>query len=133
MARRFHVRAQIDEDRHRIVFVIAGEIDSRVLIDYFIDVYAGLAEPWAYERLFDYRRAEGLVDFDEITRLAAWWQDRVGNRDYSSRVAVVVNNPLDHARVHVVSALFPREIREAFTTVDEAMEWLDGTPTRLRA
>lgn len=133
MARRFHVRAQIDEDRRRIVFVIAGEIDSRALIDQFIDVYAGLAEPWTYERLFDYRRSEGLVDFDEITRLAAWWQDRVGNRDYRSRVAVVVNNPLDQARVQVVSGLFPHEIREAFKTVDEALEWLDDTPTRMRA
>jgi hypothetical protein len=133
MARRFHARAQIDEDRHRIVFVIAGDIDSRALIDHFIEIYAGLAEPWTYDRLFDYRRAEGLVDFDEITRLAAWWQERVGNRDYSTRCAVVVNNALDHARVQVVSTLFPREIREAFTTLDEALEWLDDKPVRLRA
>ncbi|EGF90418.1 hypothetical protein ABI_34390 [Asticcacaulis biprosthecium C19] len=133
MARRFHVRAQIDEDRHRILFVISGDIESRALIDHWIEVYSEIAEPWTYDRLFDYRRAEGLVDFDEITRLAAWWHDRVGCRDYSSRVAVVVNNPLDQARIHVVSRLFPREIRKAFTTVDEALEWLDGTAARRRA
>ncbi len=120
----FHVTSQIDDDNRRIVFKMAGEIDSDLLIDKWIEAYSTLAEPWLYNRLFDYRRAHGLVEYEAITRFAEWWAVRVGKIIYSSKVAVIVNNPLDLARVNVVANLFPMDIRQSFESLDDALEWL---------
>ncbi len=129
----FKVMSRIDEDRKRIVFKVAGYIDSEALIDSWIETYASLAEPWAYDRLFDYRRADGLVDFDAIIRFATWWHDRLNGRSYASKVAIVVTNTLDEVRVHTVAALFPYDRREAFMSIHDAEAWLDQPATRKRA
>lgn len=123
----FKVTSRIDEDGKRIVFKIAGYIDSEALIDSWIETYASLAEPWTYDRLFDYRRADGLVDFDTMIRLSNWWHERLSGRTYTSKIAVVVNNPLDEARVHTIAKLFPYEQREAFLSIHDAETWLDQT------
>ena len=132
---RFHVTSQVDEDNKRIVFKISGQVDSDLLIAKWQELYASIAEPWTYDRLFDYRRAEGLVDFDVVIRFAAWWQELVGDRIYESKVAVIVNNPLDLARVHTVANLFPMDRRESFTCIDDALNWLNGEalPQRSKA
>ena len=122
----FKVTSRIDEDRKRIVFKIAGYIDSEALIDSWIETYASLAEPWTYDRLFDYRRADGLVDFDTVKRLATWWHDRLGGRAYESKVAVVVNNALDEVRVQTIATMFPYDRRESFLLIREAERWLDN-------
>ena len=126
MPARFHVTHQVDEDNKRILFKISGHVDSDALIKKWQETYASIAEPWTYDRLFDYRRAEGLVDFDVVVRYAAWWHELVGDRHYESKVAVIVNNPLDLARVHVVANLFPMDRRESFTCIDDALNWLNG-------
>ncbi|MDI7774811.1 hypothetical protein [Asticcacaulis sp. EMRT-3] len=128
MASGFHVSARIDEDERLIVFRMSGLIDSRILIDRWIDTYSGLAEPWLYNRLLDYRRSEGIVEFDEIIRFAHWWDERTAGVDYTSKVAVIVNNSLDLVRVNVVSRQFPRDIRKSFMTLDEGLSWLGEAP-----
>ncbi len=125
MSRGFHLSTRIDETRNLILFGISGQIDSAALTDRLIAVYDKLDAPWTYDRLFDYRRADGIVDFDEIQRLARWWHAKTGGISYSGRVAVIVNNPLDQARVHIVAELFPFEMRGSFFTLDEALDWLD--------
>lgn len=126
----FHVSATIDEDGNLIIFRIIGHIDSPRLINKWIETYSEIAEPWRYQRLFDYRRSEGIVEFEDLLRFAAWWQDRTQGVDYLSKVAVIVNNPLDQVRVNVVANLFPRDIRQSFTTLDEALGWLKGEDNR---
>jgi len=125
MAVPFKVTSRIDEDRKRIVFKVAGYVDSEALIDTWIETYASLAEPWTYDRLFDYRRADGLVDFGALERFSKWWHERLGNRTYTSKVAVVVNNSLDEVRVHTVATLFPYDLRESFMSIHDAEAWLD--------
>ncbi len=127
MSRGFHLSTRIDEARKLIIFAVSGQIGSTALTDRLIAAYSGIEAPWTYDRLFDYRRSEGVVHFDEIRRLAAWWQDRTGGVSYHSRVAVIVTNPFDQARVHIVSELFPNETRGSFFTLDEALDWLDHT------
>lgn len=129
----FRVSAQVDEDKKLVTFKMSGVIDSATLIDVWISFYASLHQPWSYDRLFDYRRSEGVVDYDEVLRLAQWWRDHTPG-SYHARVAVIVNNPFDQARVSVISELFPNETRQAFTGLGEALEWLgrkdDGAETR---
>lgn len=124
MPRGFRISARVDEDQHLIVFNISGDIDSKALIDKWIETYAGLEKPWQYDRLLDYRRADGLVDVNELERFAVWWEDRTLGVNYSLKAAIIVNNPLDARRVHTVDGLFPHDIRESFGSLDDALTWL---------
>ena len=124
MSRGFHISVQMDEAQKLIVFRMTGEIDSHALVEKWIAVYSEIAEPWRYNRLFDYRRAQGIVEYDQIERFAAWWDRRTHGVDYLGKVAVIVNNPLDLARVNTVAPQFPRDIRRAFMTLDEGLSWL---------
>ena len=126
MPRGFRISTRIHEDERLIVFNISGDIDNKALVDKWIETYASLAEPWLYNRLLDYRRSEGLVDVDELARFAVWWDDRTCGVDYSLKVAIIVNNPLDAKRIHVVDRMFPRDIRESFGSLDDALTWLHG-------
>lgn len=125
MRRSFHVSAQIQDNDNLIIFRMTGEIDSHILVDKWISVYSEIAEPWRYKRLFDYRRATGIVDYDQIARFAAWWDQRTHDVDYHGKVAIIVNNSLDLARVNTVAAHFPHDIRRSFMTFDEGLNWLN--------
>ena len=126
MSSGFQVRVRTEEDKKLLVFRISGTIDSPRLIDTWIETYTGMAKPWEYNRIFDYRRSDGIVEFTDLERFSAWWQVKTGGVDYASKVAVVVNNPLDEVRVHLVAKLFPNDERASFYTYDEALQWLEG-------
>jgi len=124
MPRGFRISARVDKDQHLIIFNIIGEIDSKALVDRWIETYASLEEPWLYDRLLDYRRSDGLVDVNELQRFAVWWKNCTQDIDYSLKAAIIVNNPLDARRVHTVDGLFPQDIRESFNSLDDALNWL---------
>jgi hypothetical protein len=126
MSRRFRVSAQVDDNRKLISFTMAGNIDTQAMCAHWKAVYQRLEAPWTYRRLFDYRRAEGMVDFDELSRFADWWRTFTAGADYSTKVAVIVNNAFDKARVNTANALFPGDQRQSFAAVDEALDWLDS-------
>ena len=130
MPRGFRISARIDEDQNLIVFNISGDIDSKALVDKWIETYASLEEPWLYNRLLDYRRADGLVDVNELKRFAVWWEGRTQGINYSLKAAIIVNNPLDARRVHTVDVLFPSDIRKSFDSLDDALTWLQENTAR---
>lgn len=125
MLKGFQVAGRVEPDTCRIVFSIRGDIDSRLLIDRYIEIYSEVAAPWTYDRVFDYRRSDGLVERDDIARMAAWWAERIPTDCPETKVAVIVNNTLDLARARSVSDLFPKDIRQTFLSIDDALSWLD--------
>ncbi len=128
----FHINTQVHEDSRLIVFTIKGEIDSAALIQDWMKTFSALDRPWRYDRLYDYRRSEGLVDFDELTRFAKWWSDLTQGIEYACKIAVIVNNPLDQIRVNLVAKLFPYEERQAFESRGDAMRWLEDSVAKDR-
>ena len=115
MPQGFQVAGRVEPDARRIVFSIRGQIDSRVLIDRFIEIYSDIEASWTYDRVFDYRRSDGLVEISDVERIAQWWAGHIDPDCAVTRVAVIVNNPLDLLRARGVSKLFPREERQTFT------------------
>ena len=125
MPQGFQVAGRVEPETQRIVFSIRGQIDSRVLIDRYIEIYSGIAAPWTYDRVFDYRRSDGLVEHVDVERIARWWADHIDPDCPRTRVAVIVNNPLDLLRARGVADLFPGEERRTFLSIDDALSWLD--------
>jgi len=123
----FQVTGRVEPETHRIVFSIRGQIDSRVLIDRFIEIYNGVDAPWTYDRVFDYRRSDGLVEHADVGRIAAWWAGHIPDDAPHTKVAVIVNNPLDLVRARSVGDQFPKDDRQTFLSLDDALSWLDET------
>ncbi len=128
MAMGFQVTGRVEPQTRRIVFSIRGAIDSRVMVDRYIEIYAGIDRPWTYDRVFDYRRADGMVEIHDIERMAQWWNARLPAEAPGTRVAVIVNNPLDLVRARTVGNLFPKDERRTFASLDDALSWLDAPP-----
>ena len=124
MPQSFQVAGRVEPETRRIVFSVRGHIDSRVLIDRFIEIYSGIEAPWTYDRIFDYRRSDGLVEHVDVERIARWWAGHIDPDCTRTRVAVIVNNPLDLLRARGVADLFPREERQTFQSIDDALSWL---------
>ena len=125
MPQGFQVAGRVEPDTRRIVFSVRGEIDSRILIDRYIEIYSGIETPWTYDRVFDYRRSDGLVEHADVTRIAQWWASHIDADCPLTRVAIIVNNRLDLLRARGVGDLFPREERRTFLSIDDALSWLD--------
>ncbi len=125
MPQGFQVTGRVEPETRRIVFSIRGQIDSRVLVDRFIEIYAGVDAPWTYDRVFDYRRSDGLVELVDIDRIADWWAAHIPADAPRTKVAVIVNNPLDLVRARSVSDQFPKDDRQTFLSLDDALSWLD--------
>ncbi len=124
MPQGFQVTGRVEPETHRIVFSVRGEIDSHALIDRYIEIYAGIDAPWTYDRVFDYRRSDGLVELADVDRIAEWWAAHVPADAPRTRVAVIVNNPLDLLRARSVGDQFPNEERQTFLSLDDALSWL---------
>ena len=125
MPQGFQVTGRVEPDTRRIVFSIRGQIDSRVLIDRLIEIYSGIDAPWTYDRVFDYRRSDGIVEHADVDRIAQWWAARIDPDCGRTKVAIIVNNPLDLLRARTVSDQFPKDDRQTFLSLDDALVWLD--------
>ena len=125
MPQGFQVTGRVEPDTHRIVFSIRGQIDSHVLVDRYIEIYSAIDAPWTYDRVFDYRRSDGIVEYADIDRIAGWWAEHIAPDSPRTRVAIIVNNSLDLARARGVSDQFPKDDRQSFLSLDDALSWLD--------
>lgn len=125
MPQGFQVTGRVEPETRRIVFSIRGQIDSPVLIDRYIEIYTGVDAPWTYDRVFDYRRSDGLVELADIDRIAEWWAAHIPADAPVTKVAVIVNNPLDLVRARSVGDQFPNEERQTFLSLDDALSWLE--------
>ncbi len=124
MLQGFQVTGRVEPETRCIVFSVRGQIDSRILIDRFIEIYAGIDAPWTHDRVFDYRRSDGLVEHADVDRIAAWWAGHIPADAPRTRVAVIVNNSLDLIRARGVSDQFPKDDRQTFLSLDDALSWL---------
>lgn len=117
-----HVR--VDEDRRLLIFSIKGEIESHSLTNDLIEALLAVPEPWAYSRIFDYRRSTGLFDFDEIARFMDWWQAHTHDIANLGKVAVLTKDVLFTIRAKTFDAVSPREDIQTFDNMNMALTWL---------
>jgi hypothetical protein len=114
----------VDKDRNILIFRVIGAMPSAEVVEALFAGYATVEAPWTYNRLMDFRRFEGLVDFADVERISTRWAEMIRECDYQSKVAVVSHDALDKVRVPTASPLFPRETLCHFSDYHEAMAWL---------
>jgi len=119
----YRFRYHIDEARRLIVFRVTGDVPSAVLNDKFIAAYRKIPDSARYDRLIDYRRYTGYIEFPDMEDFARKLAYINRDRPVTYRVAVVTNDAFEHARLATFQGMFAEEMR-AFSSMDDALDWL---------
>ena len=115
------------EHARRILIVrVIGPMPSAHFSDRLFSAYDTIDEPWTWNRLIDFRRFEGVIDFEDVEAIAQKWSAMIEGKTFGSRVAFVSLDPLDKVRVPTTSPLFPKDTVVHFTDYHEAMGWLSA-------
>ncbi len=122
----FAITVTRDVDRRRLDFLVTGPMDSARFIDEEIAALQACEAPWLYDRLIDLRDCEGHVRYDDIDRLANYWNTVAYQAPRPVRVAVLTRNRLVTARLPLVDGLFSKHHMCAFDDLAAAQAWLDG-------
>jgi hypothetical protein len=117
----------VDEARRLIVFRVAGAVPSTLLNDKFVCAYRAIPNHWEYNRLIDYRRYTGLMDFADVEDFARKIAYLNRDRPRHYKVAVVTTDPFEQARPATFRHLFPEDVK-TFASMDDALDWLNQAP-----
>ncbi len=120
----FTVTASHDAARRRLDMVATGPMDSARFIDEEIAALKACGSPWLFDRLIDLRGCAGHVHYDDIERLAAYWNPIAYQAPRPVKVAVVTHNRLVIARLPLADGLFNKHHMQAFEDMAPALEWL---------
>ena len=122
----FTVTVTHDAARRRLGLLVTGPMDSPRFIDEEIAALKACGSPWLFDRLIDLRGCEGHVRYEDIDRLATYWNTIAYQAPRPVKVAVVTYNRLVTARLPLVDGLFTKHHMQAFDDMPPAMEWLDA-------
>ena len=113
-------------ERRRLDLTVHGKMDSARFIDEEIAALEATVTPWLFDPLIALRLCEGHVTYDDISRLADYWNPIAYQAPRPVRVAVVTFNRLVEARLSLVDRLFSKHHMRAFDDLTEALTWLDA-------
>ncbi len=119
----YQFKYTVDEARQLIIFRVAGDIPSARLNEEYIDAYRNIPEHWRYDRLVDYRRYTGFLEFTDLEDFAEKIDDLSHDHSRMYKVAIVTSDALEQARISTFRHLFPEDLR-AFASMDDALDWL---------
>ncbi len=110
-------------DRY-IIFKFRGVLGGKDMLQATEEAYAGLDEPWLYNRIYDLRSFINIVSVEDLTALVKQWEKIVGRRHAPMRFAVVTDDPVRLARTKAYTPMFPHLDVAAFPTLAAAIAWL---------
>ncbi|MBW8881584.1 MAG: hypothetical protein JF615_09225 [Asticcacaulis sp.] len=126
MSAKYRLSLQVDQDRMTVIARVVGPMPSRILTEQFLDAYSRIPDIWRYNRVIDYRKFTGSIDFADVEDFIRRWEAMVGHHQPCAKVAFVTDDPLEHARSNIYDSLMPDQIL-TFATVDEALDWVSDS------
>ena len=115
------------DEAHDLIRVEAnGPMRSADFIDQSIAFFASLDEPWRYHRLNDLSHATGFVNYEDLSRMAAYWAPLAQHITTPRKVAIVTESRLVEARIPTVNQLYVAQPHRVFPTLPQAEAWLYG-------
>lgn len=120
----FSVLFALDEAYDLIRVEANGPIRSSDFIDRSIAFYASLDAPWRYHRLNDLTNTTGFVNYEDLSRMAAYWAPLASHITTPRKVAVVTKSRLVAARIPTINQLYVAQPHRVFATLADAEAWL---------
>ena len=113
-------------DCRRLDLIVSGPMESARFIDEEIAALEATGAPWLFDRLIDLRQCQGHVTYDDINRLADYWNRLAYQAPRPVKVAVVTHNKLVTARLGLMDQMFKNHVMVAFDAPEPALAWIDA-------
>lgn len=117
----------IDEEQKLIVIRYIGALDGHEIVATLSKNFEAMGDPWLYDMVFDMRRFDGFVPFEELGLLARNWAVLAQGRDMGRKVAIISSDPLVHARFGAYKQEFPTRTFQVYSDINEGWMWLTGS------
>ncbi len=114
----------VDVENRLITVRLIGREPSAHYADRIIAVYRSVPELWRYNRLIDHRKFRGMIQFEDIKRMSAVWDEITQGHPSRPRIAFVTRSALTQARIAAHDRIFPTQVRRAFTSLNDALSWV---------
>ncbi len=124
MSTRSRLSMTVDEASRIIVLRYLGHIEGEQINSSMMQQLAQLPEPWTYDSIVDMRRYEGVVLADEIQELGMRWALLAQGRDRGHFTAVISDDALVKARLHITQSAFPFRTLAYFDSFDDGLDWI---------
>ncbi len=122
----FSIVTTQDVARLRLETVCTGPIDSVAFVDDQIAHFRRMDAPWLFDRLVDLTACTGFVAYEDLARMARYFDTIIRLAPRPLRNAVVSDNRMVAARMPTVDLLFRNQEFRAFSTRAEAEAWFDA-------
>ncbi len=122
----FSIITTQDVARLRLETVCSGPINSMVFVDDQIAHFRRMDAPWLFDRLVDLKACTGFVAYEDLARMARYFDTIIRLAPRPLRNAVVSDNRMVAARMPTVDLLFRNQEFRAFGTRAEAEAWFDA-------
>ncbi|MFT4091425.1 MAG: hypothetical protein QM645_11880 [Asticcacaulis sp.] len=116
----------IDESQKLVVIRYIGNLPGHEIVETLSAKLVSMQSPWLYDMVFDMRRFEGFVPFEELSLLAMNWAKIAQGRDKGRKVAIISEDPLIHARFSAYKQEFPTREFRVFSDFGETSAWISG-------
>lgn len=127
MSSKYRLSLWLDDATNIIVGRVVGPMPSRELCRGFLAAYEKIDRPWRYNRLIDYRKFTGSIDYSEIETFAHIWAGWLKDDPVHTKVAFVTHDAMELVRTQTFRHLFPYDQVQSFDTADQALDWIQGT------
>jgi len=117
----------IDESQKLVVIRYIGNLPGDKIITDLSGHLKAMQSPWLYDMVFDLRRFEGFVPFEELSLLAIEWATIAKGRDKGRKVGIISEDPLTHARFSAYQQEFPTREFRVFRDYGATAAWISGT------
>lgn len=123
-------KVTVDDSMRLITIRLRGSDTSAYYADKMMTAYEGVQNPWTYNRLLDYRTFSGIIEAEDVERLAAHWASVTEGHTYSAKIAVLTKDVLTPKRANGFGYLFPQDTIRIFDDLHTALDWLNSKPSR---
>lgn len=117
-------KLSVDHDLKLISMRLKGSEASAYYVDRMLAGYDGIDAPCLYDWLLDYRQFSGIIEGQDVERLAQHWRDLADGQSAGSKIAVVTDDVLTPARANAFRHLFPKDEIRTFHDLNTALVWL---------
>ncbi len=122
MLKRSRISLTVDVTNHILVIRLHSLCTAREAPD-LIDHLKGVAEPWSYDAIFDFRRYEAELSQDYLAFLTQKWMAVSAGRDRSRRMALISASTALSRQLYAMRSAMPDRDIAIFECFDEGLDW----------
>lgn len=120
---------EVDPGRQLTILRLVGDLDGKALLERIEAYWRAEPDSIANRCVVDMRAYVGDLTYYDLTAIAGRWREVARERDSGRAIAIVTRDRFAALMLKVVVLLFATRRFALFTDMDEALRWIEATPS----